>query len=212
MSITAQELRRLTGKRPIIESVELTVTRRPDAAVVEVIGAAPVATISDLVGRLYTMTSEIRPLFDGCPPFCGTAVTVRTARGDNRAVKEAVNHVQGGDVLVVDAQGFTGWCCGGFGMLRKATVEGKLRGLMVNGAYRDSDEFRQADIPLYGISLNPGTGPKIGPGEINVAVSCGNVIVRPGDVIVADPDGVAVVPSEHATRVAEALSALKGAS
>ncbi|WP_051839439.1 RraA family protein [Streptomyces sp. NRRL F-5126] len=192
----------LTGKLPVLEPVHGPRPERCAPDLVRRLGRHTVADLSDLVGRLHTMTSEIRPLYEGCPRLVGTAVTVRTPRGDNRAVREAVDHIEDGDVLVVDAQGFTGWCSGGYGMLHPVTSPRTLAGLVVNGAYRDIDDFRRAALPLYGIAPSPATGPKLGPGDINVPASCGNVVVHPGDVIVADAEGAVVIPRAQAGAVA----------
>jgi 4-hydroxy-4-methyl-2-oxoglutarate aldolase len=199
-----------TGKQGIIPSVIVSDTPRPSGAEVLRIGEWPVADISDLVGRLYTMTSEIRPLYQPAPRLLGTALTVRAPRGDNAAVKAALAMLRDGDVLVIDAQGFTDWCCGGFNMLRQARASFELGGVLVNGAYRDVADFASAGLPLYGIAANPATGPKLGPGEINVPVSCGNVIVNPGDIVYGDPDGVAVVPRQHVSLIIDVLDQRRG--
>ncbi len=158
-------------------------------------------------GRLYTMTDEIRPLYAGAPRVVGTAVTVKAPRGDNAAVKAGAEFITPGDVLVIDAQGFTGWCAGGYSMLAAAVKDRGLAGVIVNGAYRDVAEFRQAHLGLYGISLSAGTGPKLGPGEINVPVACGGVVLHAGDLVVADEDGVVVVPRANVAEVLEACRA-----
>ncbi|MCI0144074.1 hypothetical protein KNN17_21195 [Arthrobacter bambusae] len=192
----------MTGKLPVIGAQHQPRVEGADPSIILRLASHSTADLSDLVGRLYTMTPEIRPLYTPCPRMAGTAVTVRTARGDNQAVKDAVADIQTGDVLVIDAQGFTGWCSGGYGMLRAATADGKLAGVIVNGAYRDIAEFEVAGLPIYGIATSPATGPKLGPGQINVAVSCGNVIINPGDVIIADAEGVIVVPHSQSEVIA----------
>lgn len=197
--------RKVTGKLPIIGNEHRPRVQGPEPSIIQALAAHSTADLSDLVGRLYTMTPEIHPLYPGCPQLAGPAVTVRTARGDNQAVKRAVADIQQGDILVIDAQGFTSWCSGGYGMLREATAGGKLAGLIVNGAYRDIAEFERAGLPIYGITTSPATGPKLGPGQINVPVNCGNVIVNPGDVIIADTEGVVVIPCQESQNIAEAL-------
>jgi regulator of RNase E activity RraA len=123
------------------------------------------------------------------------------------AVKQALYLVKPGDVLVIDAQGFTEWCLGGFGMLVRSIRERGLRGLVINGAYRDVSQAREAGFPIYAKGVAPWSGPKRGPGEINVPVCCGGVIVHPGDVVVGDDDGVVVVPQDYLEAVAEKLEA-----
>lgn len=197
---------RATGKLPILAPV---VGTRPDAlpeGVVEALGAFTTAELSDLVGRLHTMNGAVRPLYAGCRGFVATATTVRAPRGDNRAVKTALSHVRPGDVLVVDAQGFTGWCAGGWGMLRNLAPGGDLAALVVDGAYRDVEDFARADLPLYGRATNPATGPKLVAGEIDVPAPVDGVIVHPGDVLVADADGIVVVPHGSAEAVLRAAT------
>lgn len=198
--------RKVTGKLPIIGSEHLPRVQGPRQGVIQTLAAHTTADLSDLVGRLYTMTPEIHALYPGCPQLAGTAVTVRTARGDNQAVKRAVADIQNGDILVIDAQGFTSWCSGGYGMLREATADGKLAGIIVNGAYRDIAEFERAGLPVYGITTSPATGPKLGPGQINVPVSCGNVVINPGDVVIADAEGIVVIPRQSSEAIVEALA------
>ena len=114
--------------------------------------------------------------------------------------------VEPGDVVVIDAQGFMDWCLGGFGMLMRPIRERGLQGIVVNGAYRDVTQAREAGFPLFAKGVAPWSGPKRGPGEINVPVCCGGVIVEPGDLVVGDDDGVTVVPRDYITVVAEKLS------
>lgn len=179
---------------------------RPDAALVRRLEGVDTTLICDLVGRMYTMSSAVHPLYAPAVPVVGIASTVKCPPGDNLGVMRALRMVQPGDVLVVDGQGFTEWCLGGFQMLKIARRDHGLAGLIVNGAYRDIGEAREAGFPIYGLATAPFSGPKIGPGEINVPVSCGNVIVHPGDVIAASGDGIGVVPREALPAVVDALA------
>ena len=165
-----------------------------------------VPDIADAVGRMYTV-HNIRSIFDPALPVVGTALTVKCPPGDNLAVKKALTLTQPGDLLVVDAQGFTEWCLGGFQMLKRAIRERGLRGLIVHGAYRDAYEAKQGQFPIYASGTATWSGPKLGPGEINVPVCCGGVIVHPGDVMCASADGIAVVPRAYARAVADRLHA-----
>jgi 4-hydroxy-4-methyl-2-oxoglutarate aldolase len=166
---------------------------RPSADVVRSIADCYVPDLSDAVGGMYTMRG-IQSIYHPAVPATGPAVTVKCPPGDNMAVTRALAYVQTGDILVIDAQGFTDWCLGGFQMLQHAIAERGLRGVVVNGAYRDSAEAQAASFPIYAKALSAWSGPKIGPGEINVPVCCGGVIVEPGDVVAASGEGVVVVP------------------
>lgn len=169
-----------------------------------------VPDISDVVGRMYTV-HNIRSIFDPALPVVGTAITAKCPPGDNLAVKKALTLTQPGDVLVVDAQGFTEWCLGGFQMLKRAIKERGLRGLIVHGTYRDASEAKTGKFPIYATGISTGSGPKLGPGEINVPVCCGGVIVHPGDVVCASGDGIVVVPRAYTSAVIDHLTSAKRA-
>jgi len=170
-----------------------------------------VPDIADVVGRMYTV-HNIRSIFDPALPVVGTAITAKCPPGDNLAVKKALTLTRPGDVLVVDAQGFTEWCLGGYQMLQRAIKERGLRGLIVHGAYRDASEAKQGQFPIYAIGTATWSGPKLGPGEINVPVCCGGVIVHPGDVVCASGDGIVVVPRAYTTAVIDRLTSAKRAN
>lgn len=178
---------------------------RPEPALVRRLDGVDTTLICDLVGRMYTMSSAIHSLYAPARPVVGVATTVKCPPGDNLGVMQALRLVQPGDVLVVDGQGFTEWCLGGFQMLKITRRDRGLAGLVVNGAYRDIGEAEAAGFPIYGLATAPFSGPKLGPAEINVAVNCGNVIVHPGDVIAASSDGIAVVPQDVLAAVVAAL-------
>lgn len=167
---------------------------RPPAAVLDRLSEVPLAVLSDIAGRIHTGDGNIRPLYPDAPRLIGSALTVRCAAGDNAGVKPAIALSQPGDVLVVDGQGFDAWCLGGFRMVQAAVAERGLRGVMVNGAWRDAADFRAAQVPLYGRALAPWSGPKGGPAEINTPVVCGGLVVDAGDIVVADADGLVVIP------------------
>ncbi|MCJ0764452.1 RraA family protein [Variovorax terrae] len=180
---------------------------RPEPAQVGALRGVDVTRISDLVGRMYTCDASIRPLCSPAVPVVGIATTVKCPPGDNLALMRALRMVEPGDVLVVDGQGFTQWCLGGFQLLQMARDHHGLAGIVVNGAYRDVLEAQAAGFPLYGLAVSPHSGPKLGPGEINVPVCCGGVIVHPGDVVAASGEGVAVVPRDALGAVVAALQA-----
>lgn len=184
---------------------------RPPREDVEIIAAASVTDVSELVGAMYTMDGSIRPIVEPAAPVCGTVITAKCPPGDNQAMIRALTEAKPGDVLVVDAKGFSYWCLGGYLLLRHAQETYGLAGLVVNGAYRDVEEIRQAGFPVYATGISPYSGPKLGPGEINVPVVCGSVVVQPGDVISASSEGVIVVPKRATGVVAAALRKRKAA-
>jgi len=166
---------------------------------------ADVTRLSDLVGRMYTCQPVLRSLVAPARSVAGRAYTVKCPAGDNLGVMAAVRRVRPGDVLVVDGQGFTSWCMGGFELLRYARDAHGLAGLVVNGAWRDIGEAEKAGFPIYGLAVSPHSGPKLGPAELNVPVSVAGVVVAPGDIISASAEGVVVVPHRSVPDVAAAL-------
>jgi regulator of RNase E activity RraA len=140
-------------------------------------------------------------------PLCGLAVTVNARPADNLMVHKALEIASPGDVVVVSTGGnSTSAVLGGL-MCASAAAKG-LGGIVVDGAIRDVDEIVELQFPAYSRTLSPGGCDKDGPGEINVPISCGGVVVQSGDVVVGDRDGVAVVPREHAAEVLELVQAL----
>lgn len=192
------------GHQPLISFKVVHNVPRPPASLVEQFHKFFVPAISDLVGHLYTLDSSIRPLYHPMKRLVGTALTVKIPPGDNVAVFEALRMVQPGDVLVVDARGYTEVCGTGAGSLAVPISRG-LAGVVVHGAWRDVTELQAIDFPIYGKAVAPFSGPKRGPGEINVPVCCGGVIVHPGDVVVCNAEGGVVVPRDYVEPVAGAL-------
>ena len=197
-------------KKPVPPFLIQPPAPQPVAVQMVAVGAGDATRISDLVGRMYTCAPEVRPLVAPALPMAGTAFTVKCPAGDNLGVMAAIRHVRPGDILVVDGQGFTRWCMGGFELLKVARDEHGLAGLLVNGAWRDIGEAQQAGIPIYGLAVSPHSGPKLGPAELNVPVACGGVVIGPGDVVCASVEGVAVVPRHSIDAVCAALAAQPG--
>jgi 4-hydroxy-4-methyl-2-oxoglutarate aldolase len=149
------------------------------------------------------MDAGIRPLHRDSRRLIGLALTVKAPPGDNLTVHGALSMVQNQDVLVVDWRGSDA-CGSGAGSL-VLPILGGLNGVVVDGGWRDVEELQAMDFPIYGRTISPFSPPKKRLGEINVPVSCGGVIVTPGDVVVADHEGVVIVPREHAQLVADSL-------
>jgi len=149
--------------------------------------------ISDQLNRLYTMSSAIRPMTDS-KRLAGPACTVKVFPGDNLMVHKALDIAQPGDVVVVDASSSTMTAVLGDLVATKARHR-SLAGFVVDGLVRDLPGIRAlGDFPVFARGTTP-IGPlHRGPGEINGAVSVGGIVVHAGDLVVADANGVVVVP------------------
>lgn len=181
--------------------------RLPDALPAEVVArfdGVDVTDVSDAVGQLYTMDFGIKPLYQPSKRILGEALTVKVPPGDNWAIHGALRQARPGSVLVVDSRGYVGGCGSGVLALVRAIRTG-LSGVVIDGAWRDVGELRAIDFPVYGRAVSAFSPGKREMGEINVAVCCGGVIVEPGDLVVGDAEGVAVVPRRAVQAVADAL-------
>lgn len=153
----------------------------------------PSSNIGDVLNRLYSMNSTIKPFNHN--HLIGNAFTVKVPDGDNLFIHQAIDLANEGDVLVINAEGATNRAV--FGEMMLDIVERKkLGGIIIDGCVRDIDAIRESSIPVYAIGVTPQGPYKHGPGEINVPISCGGQPIRPGDLIVGDSDGVVVIPSE----------------
>lgn len=183
----------MRGYSPVVPPRIGSPPDRVGPAQLELLDGVPVADVSDAVGRLYTMAPALRPLYEPIAHTVGVALTVKAVPGDNLAVHGALGMVQEQDVLVVDWLGYTEGC--GSGALSLiGPVERGLRGIVVDGGWRDVAELQERGVPVFGRGETAFSPAKNEPGEINVPVCCGGVIVEPGDVVVADGAGVAVIP------------------
>lgn len=173
---------------------------RPDQEIVDAFRTIPSTIVSDVTGNVgLTMDAGIQPAYDGIE-LAGTAITVKASPGDNLIIHKAITMAKPGDVLVIDCDGYTG--VGHVGELMCTSCkENGVAGLVIDGGYRDSAEISGIEFPVYGRGVNPQGPLKQDPGSINVTLSCGGVNVDPGDVIVGDDDGIALVPREAAEDV-----------
>ncbi len=182
--------------------------RRPDAALLSSFGLAASAQVADCMSRVGAMDAGIRPVWPS-PRVVGAALTVWCHSGDNLMLHKALSLVVPGDIVVVNTQGNTG--NSGFGeMIASSAVKAGVRAVIVDGTVRDVEAFEALDLPVYARGLCPNGCNKDGGGEVGAIIACGGVAVRPGDIIVADRDGVAVVPLDDAAEVAQLTVAKVG--
>lgn len=158
----------------------------------------PVANIGDVVSRMFCLDARIRPMNKA--PLLGTAFTVRARPGCNLMLHYALDAAQPGDVIVVEDQGDLSNAISGENMMLWAARR-QIAGVVVDGAMRDADSIGAMDFPVYARGITPRGPHKSGPGEVNVPISCGGVVVTPGDIVVGDADGVVVIARHDAASV-----------
>ena len=176
---------------------------RVDAATCAAAAQASVADLHEAMGRpvcfTATMQAQMRPLVQGLR-VAGPAVTAFCAAGDNLMMHRALFLAQAGDVLVVQGSGpGAQW---GDVAAYYAMKKG-LAGIVVDGFVRDSDELRAMRSPVWATRIGPSSPQKAGHGSANAPVICAGVLVRPGDLVVADGDGVIVLPRHDAAAIVQ---------
>ncbi len=176
--------------------------KRPDPELVEKFRGIPVANIDDNMGRIAAVNNEIVPIGKGY--LLGPAFTVKVPQGDNLMFHAAMDLAKPGDVIVIDAGGFTDRAIFGELMATYCKQRG-ISGIVCDGAIRDSDALAQMEnFPVYAKSATPNGPYKNGPGEIGTPVVIGGKVIHPGDIIVGDADGVLVIAPEDAPALLEA--------
>ena len=155
--------------------------------------------LCDIVDLSCVMRYAIRPLWPEMPRIAGPAFTVRTGRYDNLMFHAAIYLAQPGDVIVVEA-GDDEMAVAGGNVCAIAQKNG-VAGLVVDGVIRDVGESRENRFPVFARGASPIPAKRGGQGDMNTAIRCGGVVVNPGDVVVADEEGVVVVPRAQATDV-----------
>ncbi len=169
-----------------------------DPALIEGYRTAATAIISDNLDRLPGAIG-LRPFHRG-GSMVGTAITVRTREGDNLWIHKALDLLQPGHVLVVDGGGDVSRALIGEIMATIARHRGAA-GMVLDGAVRDVDVLSESDFPIFARAAIHRGPYKSGPGAINVPVSVGGMMVRPGDIVVGDGDGVVAFPQEGAAEL-----------
>ncbi|MBO6716581.1 MAG: hypothetical protein JJ913_01355 [Rhizobiaceae bacterium] len=179
--------------------------KRAPAAVLERLARHDTAKIVDSMGGQGAMSHEIKPL-ETSMRFVGSALTVLTKPGDALFVQKAIDVTQPGDVILIAADGYKDVSVIGERLGYFFKRQGAVA-IVVDGAVRDSDGMVRDAPPTFARASCIRIFGSIGPGAINVPISCGGVAVMPGDVVVGDRDGVAVIPREDAERVADLADA-----
>ncbi|MHC1479381.1 RraA family protein [Frateuria aurantia] len=155
--------------------------------------AIPVAVAGDCMGRSIGATGlrAYHPELDAV--LCGRAITVRTRPGDNLVIHQAMQMAEPGDVIVIDAGADVSQAIVG-GLIRTTAQARRLGGFVIDGAVRDLLEWAEGGMPCFARGHTHRGPSKDGPGAINVPISCAGLVVQPGDLLLADADGIIAIP------------------
>jgi regulator of RNase E activity RraA len=178
---------------------------RVDPALLDRFSALPAANIGDAMLRMGCVDSRIQAVWSGATVH-GSAFTVWTREGDNLFIHKALELARPGDVIVVNGCGDESRALIGELIGGRAKAKG-LAGFVIDGAIRDASGLAEYGMPVFARAVTPAGPYKNGPGILAEPVAIGGVVVRPGDVIVGDADGVVVVPLDRAAAIAEQAEA-----
>ncbi|WP_287589243.1 hypothetical protein [Candidatus Borrarchaeum sp.] len=180
----------------IIESIE-----RPSKDIINGLSKYPTALLSDAMEKSQAMHSEIKPVIP-IEKVVGPAITARTMVADYLTPVAAIDYAEPGDVLVIDVRGHRDTAIWG-GLASTSCKSRGIVAVIIDGAIRDVAEIRKIQFPVFARAVTPNAGDCSVLGDINVPIQCGGVLVNPGDIVVADTDGVVIVPANRAVQVLE---------
>ena len=174
---------------------------RPDPALLEAFGGMPTGFVTDSMDGRGALDHRIKPIDPTCAAFVGMALTCQCGPGDNLAILGALSIAERGDVIVAAADGFVELAVMGDRVAGMARNRGAA-GLVTDGAVRDTPGIRAVGLPCFARGVTPSSCAASGPGTVGLPVVIGGVAVASGDVLVADCDGVVVVPQARLAAIA----------
>ncbi len=197
-----------TGSDTHIGFRGFTIVSRPAPTLIQRLAAYPPSDLSDVMRGAYTLDPAISPIWPFAGRIAGPAVTVVVPQGSLNPIKFAMQQTRPGDILVVNARGNAAYAVWG-GNVSKGMKHRGVAGVVIDGSARDPDEAQAAGLPVFARFQGTASPPYDGPGEVNVPVACGGVVVRPGDIVVADLNGIVAVPQEAAAWVLQQAADLR---
>jgi regulator of RNase E activity RraA len=181
----------------------------PSKDLVKEFAKIPTANIADSMNRSCALNPRIQLRSTPANRItAGPALTVKTRAGDNLMIHAALDMAEEGDIIVVSNESDTTRALMGEIMFTYAHWK-KIGGLILDGPIRDRGTASAMDYPIYATGYTPNGPYKMGPGEVNVPISCGEISVSPGDILVVDSDGVIVVPLSDAEAILKKAKALQ---